>query len=741
MTTINARPGIPAAATARPAAPVSGGAPATAVLDPVRLVKQHKWLLLIAIIVGAGVGLAANAILSRTSPSFTAQVIYRASPPIAGVGVGQNVTVDDKELERFLATQARLMVSESVLRAAIQDREVRENTRWIEQFRTSDGVSVDEGRAYRELVKIASGRPITGTLYMNLTVSAPRREDAQVLANAIHGAYFTALALDSARVNSEEKDPLSKQLNAIQSSINRLEADNRNLFITNGLEGTANQQETEVSEMMQATESLNTAEQQRSALKERQDRLAKQAASPGGRQYSDSQREEAERDSLVVQLKVNLANLEASEAALAAIGKKENHLDMLNLRARIDATREMLEVKRKEALEKVAAAEVDFVDQRLREAEATVRDTTAKIEALKRRRNEKAVALNQIESNRLQLANLREKEAAINAKLGDINMISELKNSDRIGRVRREQAARLPESPAFPRLEVMLPLGIFGVLGLTLGFIVIRELMDQRVRGPSDMALIPRLRLLGMVPDAEEDPTGIENVETAFKDQPLGAVSESFRQLRAPINKRMVQAGYKTLLVAAGAPESGATSLVANLAMQAAATDQRVLIIDANFRRPGLHKVFKLGEGPGLGDVLAKKVTLDQALQQTPFANLTLLSAGTAPTRSVPERLSTESMTQILAEAAAKYDLVILDTAPAMVAGDAIALANRVDAVVMVVRALSEKRGYIARLRDQLSDVRAEMLGVVLNGVRGTAGGYLKKNIRTAYEYQSAGND
>ena len=74
-----------------------------------------------------------------------------------------------------------------------------------------------------------------------------------------------------------------------------------------------------------------------------------------------------------------------------------------------------------------------------------------------------------------------------------------------------------------------------------------------------------------------------------------------------------------------------------------------------------------------------------------------------------------------------------------MVAGDGLALANKVDATIMVLRAMSEKRGLVARIRDQLTDSRSEFLGVVVNAVRASAGGYMRQNIKAAYEYQSTG--
>ena len=94
-------------------------------------------------------------------------------------------------------------------------------------------------------------------------------------------------------------------------------------------------------------------------------------------------------------------------------------------------------------------------------------------------------------------------------------------------------------------------------------------------------------------------------------------------------------------------------------------------------------------------------------------------------------------MGQILAQASSEYDCVILDVAPAIVAGDAQTIATHVDATILVARALQEKRGQIARLKGELSDTRAEFLGVLVNGVKSSAGGYMRKNIRTSHKYHA----
>jgi capsular exopolysaccharide synthesis family protein len=300
--------------------------------------------------------------------------------------------------------------------------------------------------------------------------------------------------------------------------------------------------------------------------------------------------------------------------------------------------------------------------------------------------------------------------------------------------------AQTPNDVSFPKLIVMLPLGILLMTGLTALVVLLREIMDQRVKGPADVAMIPRLRVLGMIPDAAEDPARPASVETAFRDTPGGVVTESFRQVKAPMVKRMDTEGLRTLLVLAGMPGSGATTVACNLAIACAASDDRVLVIDANVRRPGLQRVFGISESVGLADCLAGQASLGDVVRPTNVPNLSVLTAGTPGNRMMPERLSSETMTRLLAEAASKFDRVFIDCPPAIVSGDGLALANRCDAVVMVVRALNEKRGLVNRIRAQLSESRAELIGVVVNGVKSSAGGYFKRNIQATHEYHNNGS-
>lgn len=466
-----------------------------------------------------------------------------------------------------------------------------------------------------------------------------------------------------------------------------------------------------------------------------------QAAAEGGIiEFGPDLREEAERDSLVVLLKSDIANLNTIKAAkLGGGGLGENHPDIKKINSSIIAKEEERKKALDGALLRIFNARLEQSKQARDSYSKQLQDVTKQVIDLKTRLMTVTQAEKDLDNLKIRKTDRTQKLQEITTTLEAIASQEAMAKEGRRGRIRLADSPSLPDSVYFPRLSYMLAFGLVLSLGLTAGVIVLREVIDQRIKGPSDITIMPRMRLLGMVPTAADDPSRPGAPETAFRDSSSGAIAESFRQMRPAIIKRMQQAGHKSLLIGGAMPGSGSTTVAANLAMCCAAADQKVLLVDANFRRPALHKVFKLGEGPGLGDVLCRKASLTEAVQQTSVPNLHLLSSGTAAARSVPERLATEAMTQVIQDAVSAYDLVIVDTAPMMVAGDGFALANRCDAVLLVVRAMAEKRGLIARIRDQLGESKGEFLGAVINAVRASAGGYMKRNIRASYEYQNNG--
>src|SRR5262249_47792716 len=153
----------------------------------------------------------------------------------------------------------------------------------------------------------------------------------------------------------------------------------------------------------------------------------------------------------------------------------------------------------------------------------------------------------------------------------------------------------------------------------------------------------------------------------------------------ALVDKAMGRLGHQTLLTVGGLPEAGTTTVVTNLAAAAAASGRSVVLVDANFRRPHLGAVLGVSDDePGLGDVLIGQLEPEQAARPTE-RGLHVVTAG-RPANRVFERLNNGQFDRLMAELRSRFDVVLVDAPPAVVAGDALALAGKVDAAVVVIR-------------------------------------------------------
>lgn len=186
----------------------------------------------------------------------------------------------------------------------------------------------------------------------------------------------------------------------------------------------------------------------------------------------------------------------------------------------------------------------------------------------------------------------------------------------------------------------------------------------------------------------------------------------------------------KSLVVSSAVPQEGKTVFAANLAAAVAQDGMRVLLVDADLRRPALHRVFGLEREPGLTNMLAEGGPLEGLVRTPPeggngeLENLHILSAG-RKTPNPAELLGGEAMARFVREAREKYDLVIFDSAPAMFVADAAGLTSGSDGVIMIVKAAKTRRGAVDRARKQLEAVKGKVIGAVLNDVRpGTLRGY-----------------
>jgi capsular exopolysaccharide synthesis family protein len=291
--------------------------------------------------------------------------------------------------------------------------------------------------------------------------------------------------------------------------------------------------------------------------------------------------------------------------------------------------------------------------------------------------------------------------------------------------------------PTFPKLSATMSISIILGLALSLGIAFLRETLDTTVRSPRDITRVGNLPLLGIIPHQDDDPQSAGGrLPMVIFESPQSMIAEQLRQVRTRLQHAASLDTTRTILITSPSPNDGKSTIAANLASGLALNGRRILLVDANFRRPAIHKMFGVANDTGFSDVLNKIDLFASAVQPTQVPNLSVLTSGPKPTNAT-ELMESQLLTDFIERAVEDYDHVIFDSGPLLLSSETAAMAPRVDGVVTVVRAQANSRGLLTRLRDNLRQVKAEHLGVVLNAVRSQGGGYYRSNIRTYYDYQN----
>lgn len=198
-------------------------------------------------------------------------------------------------------------------------------------------------------------------------------------------------------------------------------------------------------------------------------------------------------------------------------------------------------------------------------------------------------------------------------------------------------------------------------------------------------------------------------------EQPLSAASEAYRTLRLNLQFASLDKPLRTLLVSSAGPDEGKTTALVNLAVTMAQAEQRVIVVDCDLRRPQVHLFFGLPNAQGLTNALLDERSIEQpALQPTSVDNLSVLASGPLPPRPA-DLLGSQRMIALIANLAARADVVLFDAPPIMTATDAAILATRLDGVLLVVSAGQTRREDAVLSVERLQKVNAHLVGTVLN--------------------------
>jgi len=272
-----------------------------------------------------------------------------------------------------------------------------------------------------------------------------------------------------------------------------------------------------------------------------------------------------------------------------------------------------------------------------------------------------------------------------------------------------------PVSPSLSlNLMMALILGLVGGIGLA--FVI--EFLDNTVKSKEDLEAMLGMPLLGIVPIiAEEEMLEItSNRERALftHAKPRSSVAESLRSVRTNVLFRTGNKKSRTLLITSAIPREGKSFSSSNLAAVLAMSGSRVIIIDADLRRPSIHRLFELSDEKGLSEVLLSQRSVHEVITPSHISNLDVIPAGPIPTNP-SELLGSEKMQDVVKELQKEYDIVIIDSPPVTAVADPLILSPFADGVILVVEANQTRKPIVMQAITRLQQVKAPLIGGIVN--------------------------
>jgi capsular exopolysaccharide synthesis family protein len=242
------------------------------------------------------------------------------------------------------------------------------------------------------------------------------------------------------------------------------------------------------------------------------------------------------------------------------------------------------------------------------------------------------------------------------------------------------------------------------------------DYLDNTIRSQEDVEKYIKLPYLGHVPSVKDKSKDEYEKRVVVYSAPESSLAEAFKNIRTGIVFSAPPENLKVILVTSTIPSEGKTLVSVNLAATTALDGNKVLLIDADMRRPTIHNTFKVENTVGLSNYLTRDVPLENVMNKTFIDNLTFINAG--PTPPNPSGLlSSFRMEQLLKEAKEKFDRIVIDAPPLVGVSDSLILSKLVSGTLLVIRFGTASRDVIARAKQCLQEVNSNIIGVVLNDV------------------------
>ena len=694
--------------------------------DVWRVLRANMMLIVCTVAISLVVGIVAYYWLGKYHPRYTSIGLIEVQPThITDPLLSAQATMDINAIELEQRTQAQLLKHDSLLSNVLTQSTALRGTNWFAEFKG------DTSLAKQDFLERLTITPIVDTKLIMVSVSYSDPRDAKTMAEELvaqHLKQQNAYRRDNEALRSMTLTELRRkyQIELNDKSEQIRQRGSKLAVDAMGVPGHLNAIEQQASRL--ATEIIEQ-ENRLEALKTTLARVSEQLVA--GQDPPDIEQMLAQ-DPLLNGYRRDLDMIDVALAEMMKLGA--GHPMVMQTKDRREALLRKHDDLRSEQAAKYRSAYLDRLKSQLSIEQLGFERMTKQLETVRTDLAGLTADLNTYLTLTEEQKTLRETLTKIGKQLDDIGAIE--KQNAQSG-VFWSQRPDIPDMRSFPKMPIILSLAVMLGLALSVGLAFLREMLDTSVKSPRDIARIGQLNMLGIVPDEQDDPqlAGVR-LPLAIFEAPHSIVAEQLRQIRTRLQHSVSLDTTRAILVTSAGPDDGKTTIACNLAAGLALNGRRILLVDANFRRPQLHAVFSVGNDKGFSNALAAPDEYAQYVKETSIPNLSVMACGPKPPNAT-ELLESQLLIDFIDHVLDDYDHIVFDSGPLLFVSESVALAPRVDGVVTVVRAQQNSRGALQRVRDTLRQIKAQQIGVVLNAVRAQGGGYYARNIKTYYEYQN----
>ncbi len=673
------------------------------------ILRRHLWKILAFIAISVLGTLLVSLRLTPIYESTTTIDIDRRMP--TGVLGQESAQSTLNDADQFLATQVRLIQSDSVLRPVVDRFKLREVEKDALEEQASN-LKGDDGPVIMKRLRVT--RP-PNTYLLLLSYRSPNRQLASDVANSIALSYLAHTYNIRYKASAGLSEFMERQIDELRAKMEKsslaLVQFERELNVINPEEKT----NILSSRLLQLNTEYTNAQG---------DRVKKEAAYTSIKSGTLAAAQVSSQGEALKKLTENYNDAQEKFAEVKGhFGI--NHPEYKRAQTRVTELKSQLESTTNSIGQRV---EIEYREALNREAmlDKAVKETKSEFDRINARSFEYQALKREAEGDKKLYEELvrKIKEAGINASF---------QNSS----IRVADPARPGLKAVFPKIWLNLLIAFLVSTGLAVGAAVAIDVVDNTVRDPDQVARLLKTNVIGSLPavrtwrrhlgpvpiSSGDEKTNVA-LAHAHSEEGIGNYEEAIRTLRNSILLTDFDRRLRSILLTSASPSEGKSTVAAHLAAIHAAQRKRTLLIDGDLRRPSVHRLFQLRNEKGLSSVLMGEMPWRDAVQHlNGNVGLDILPAGPS-TRRASDLMGT-GLAELIDQATREYDLVVLDAPPLLGFAEPLQMATVVDGVIVVARAGDTSRKALSSVIQVLNRLRANTLGIVLNEVhRQMSSGY-----------------